>query len=55
MNILEKMNKSIEAMHPATLNEAVPRDLMQQIRDNLDKGTFKEFKEEKVVAFSGRV
>ncbi len=30
-------------------------DLMQQIRDNLDRGTFKEFKEEKVHAFSGRV
>ncbi|MBQ8540297.1 MAG: tRNA guanosine(34) transglycosylase Tgt [Clostridia bacterium] len=30
-------------------------DLMQQIRDNLDNGTFKEFKQEKVEAFSGRV
>ena len=30
-------------------------DLMQQIRDNLDNGTFKEFKNEKVQAFSGRV
>lgn len=30
-------------------------DLMQQIRDNLDNGTFAEFKKEKVEAFSGRV
>lgn len=30
-------------------------DLMQQIRDNLDNGTFAEFKREKVEAFSGRV
>lgn len=30
-------------------------DLMQQIRDHLDQGTFAEFKKEKVEAFSGRV
>jgi queuine tRNA-ribosyltransferase len=30
-------------------------NLMQEIRDNLDGGTFKEYKEEKVKAFSGRV
>lgn len=30
-------------------------DLMAQIRDNLDNGTFAEFKKEKVEAFSGRV
>ena len=30
-------------------------DLMQQIRDNLDQGTFAQFKKEKVEAFSGRL
>ncbi len=30
-------------------------DLMAQIRDNIDRGTFKTFKEEKIEAFSGRV